>query len=292
MFNVLAFCLYMIIILLTIGDDVSADQEIIAAKVSQAPVVDGRENDPVWAQSRPCITRDKVSGIDITLKAVYTGNRIFFLVQFPDQDKSSFHKTWVWNHEMGIYEMGMVREDTFVFKWSMVGNRADLSLRSDNSYTADIWFWKANRTDPSGFADDKIQRLSFKPQPKARMVTSRTGKRGYLLRRGDDGDSAYKSVIVKEYRGFTAPRFKSQQPSGSRADILAKGWWHNKQWTIEFSRRLDTGHHDDIPFDTKSKYLFGISRYEIAGRKPNPSLSQPLYGCGEISENLFLIFGQ
>ncbi|BBO81869.1 hypothetical protein DSCO28_24350 [Desulfosarcina ovata subsp. sediminis] len=292
MFNILAIGFYTTALILTIGGHLLAGQNIIAAKVNRAPVIDGRADDPVWEQSRSYLTQDKKSGIAVTLKAVYTDNRIFFLVRFPDQDESTLHKDWVWNPGLGIYEMGSKREDTFVFKWSMSGNRADLSLESDKSYRADIWFWKANRTDPSGFADDKIQQLTFNPAPKTKTVTSRTGKTAYLSRRGDEGDSAYKSVIFNEYQGDRIPRFKSQPPSGSRADILAKGLWQNHQWTIEFSRRLNTGHLDDIQFDPTSKYLFGISRYEIAGRKPDPALSQPLYGCGDISENLFLIFGR
>ena len=45
-------------------------------------------------------------------------------------------------------------------KWAMDKNVSDLGIRADRPYNADLWFWKANRTDPSGFADDKMQVLS------------------------------------------------------------------------------------------------------------------------------------
>jgi hypothetical protein len=45
-----------------------------------------------------------------------------------------------------------------------------------------------------------------------------------------------------------------------------------------------------VQFDAEQSYLFGVSRYEIAGRKPNPALQQPLYGAGDITEHLRLIF--
>ena len=66
--------------------------------------------------------------------------------------------------------------------------------------------------------------------------------------------------------------------------------WKDGQWTIEFTRKLDTGHNDDVLFKTTGKYQFGISRYEVAGREPEKNASQPLYGCGDVGEKLNLIF--
>ena len=114
----------------------------------------------------------------------------------------------------------------------------------------------------------------------------------YLLRRGDDGHSAYKVDLVSKYQGDILPRYISQNPTGSRSDVLAKGRWQNNTWSIELRRKLVTGHSDDIQFNTDSKYLFGISRYEIAGRKGNKKLSAPLYGTGDVSERLWLEFNK
>ena len=76
---------------------------------------------------------------------------IFFLVVFPDPDESRRHKPWVWEKELKMYEMGPDREDVFIFKWNMDSEQKDLSVYADKSYTADIWFWKACRTDSTGF---------------------------------------------------------------------------------------------------------------------------------------------
>ena len=65
-----------------------------------------------------------------------------------------------------------------------------------------------------------------------------------------------------------------------------------RKWTIEFCRVLDTGYPDDIRFDTQKEYQFGVSRYEIARRKPDPKFSQPLYGCGNTGEDLIIVFGE
>ena len=88
------------------------------------------------------------------------------------------------------------------------------------------------------------------------------------------------------------PRFTNSIPAGSRADVKAKGVWSYGRWTIEFARTLQTGNGDDIQFDVSKDYLFGVSRYEIAGREPALELKQPLYGSGDISEALTLRFGE
>ena len=81
-------------------------------------------------------------------------------MSFPDSDESVTHKTWVWGKSAEMYKTGQDREDVFVFKWNMEPNPVYLSLKADNDYMADIWFWKACRTNPVGYADDKYHRFN------------------------------------------------------------------------------------------------------------------------------------
>jgi hypothetical protein len=74
--------------------------------------------------------------------------------------------------------------------------------------------------------------------------------------------------------------------------VRARGVWQNGRWTVELARKLVTGNQDDIQFAPGKKYLFGVSRYEIAGREPNAKLSEPLYGTGDVNEILWLAFKQ
>ena len=60
----------------------------------------------------------------------------------------------------------------------------------------------------------------------------------------------------------------------------------------EFARHLDTVNDDDVRLEPGKTYLFGISRFEVAGRQPDPDLTQPLYGSGDTSEPLYLVFGK
>ncbi|MDD5348213.1 MAG: ethylbenzene dehydrogenase-related protein [Candidatus Omnitrophica bacterium] len=269
-----------------------AEQTIIAQKVGEVPVIDGSGNDPVWEKARAIVTQDGIADIPLTLKAVYTDKEIFFLVSFPDPDESRRHKDWVWNKASQMYKPGLMREDVFVLKWNMGPKHVDLSVYADEPYTTDIWFWKAGRTDPVGFADDKIDILNVSETPKSMKITSKSGKPMSLQRLGDAGEPAYVDTLPVEYEGETLPNFKNQTPTASRADIKAKGTWSSGQWTIEFARALHTGNGDDVQFTPGEKYQFGVSRYEIAGRSPEPEATQPLYGTGDTSEELYLSFSQ
>jgi MoaA/NifB/PqqE/SkfB family radical SAM enzyme len=267
-------------------------QVLVAQKVTQEPIIDGKATDSVWSQAQAITTHDKIADIDITLKAVYTEEKIFFLVTFPDKDESRTHRNWVWNFSKKEYEQGKDREDVFVLKWNMNPQPVDLSIYADRPYLADIWFWKACRTDPLGYADDKLQRLNPYSLEKAKELISKSGRRMYLQRLGDQGCSTYKTNIHIEYKGDVLPRYTLQPPTLSRGDIKAKGLWEAGRWTIEFARLLTTGHADDIQFEPEREYQFGVSRYEIAGRKPEVESTQPLYGCGDVSEDLSLKFSR
>jgi hypothetical protein len=200
------------------------------------------------------------------------------------------HKQLAWNEEMEMYQAGPEREDSFVIKWSLEPEPVDLSLSGNSPYQADIWFWKAARTDHAGYADDKMHLYSLNRQSRSKQLLSKNGRVYYLRRFGDKGKPAYVATIQDDYTSEKLSQFSFRKPEGSRADIRAKGVWKEGKWTIEFARKLKTGHNDDISFNLRGKYQFGVSIYEIAGRKKNPNVDKPFFGSGEISEHLTLIF--
>jgi len=266
------------------------EQILPAIHVTEPPVIDGSATDVAWEKAREIKTHDKAADLTVALKAVYTDTEIFLLVSFPDPDESRTHKSWIWDKGRELYTVGNDREDVFVIKWSMDTKTTDLSIYADNPHRADIWYWKACRTDGAGFADDKFHVYSQKENRDATKTISRSGKTMYLLRDGDEGTSAYTVDLRSDYEGDILPRFLLKQPTGSRADVRAKGHWENGAWTIEFRRNFLTGNRDDVQFNTAQKFLLGVSRYEVAGREVNPKLSEPLYGSGDVSESLWLEF--
>jgi hypothetical protein len=278
-----------IIFLMMLPVALFADQTLVAHKIEKAPVTDGNGDDPEWTGAMPITTHDKVANIDVLLKSVYTDKEIFFWVSFPDPDMSAEHKPLVWDKKTEMYKTGPERGDCFIFKWNMEAEVLDLSVYADKPYTADIWFWKAGRTNPVGYADDKQQIFSMSDVPRSVKIISKSGHSFHLSRPGDAGSPAYVAEVPIEYKGDKLPRFKNCAPSGSRADVRAKGQWQSGIWSIEFRRALGTGHPDDIQFDIKEEYQFGISRYGIGGKRPDPK-KHP-YGTGDVSESLTLKFG-
>ena len=277
-------------IALIFSQDVKADQVVKSYKALQEPLVDGLETEDVWKNAEAVTTFDPIAQVQITIKTVYTDATIFFLVSFPDKDESRRHRSWAWNKLKEMYEEAQDREDVFVFKWKMDQATKDLSVFSDESYAADIWYWKANRTDPVGFADDKIQRLYNYAARDTHEHISKSGNKMYIERLGDAGKSAYRSEIYVDYQGDLVQRYSLRQPESSRADVKAKGVWKDGRWTIEFARALVTGNGDDVSFQALDEsYGFGVSRYEIAGRPPEDS-EEPLFGSGDITELLILEF--
>ena len=263
---------------------------LTAVKVSKAPLIDGKI-DSIWQKAKPIMVKDRRVGATIELRAVYTDKEIFILARYPDKREDRMHKPWVWDRELKAYKIGPQREDTFVIKWNMESKDVDLSNFADNDYRADVWYWKAFRTDPLGHASDKMHILSSEKGRKAQEVKSRTGKIRYLHRLGDQGRGCYKRRVVTTYQGDIVPSYKHTQPTGSRADVRAKGLWKDGYWTIEFSRALNTGHDDDVAFNPSSKkrYLFGVSIFGLYG-EPIDNSREYFYGQGRISEKLYLVF--
>lgn len=267
-----------------------ADLNLACMATSETPLVDGNSDDSIWQKTQSISTLDAVAGVDHEIRCAYNKEQIFIQVKFPDADENREHKPLAWNAEETRYIIDREREDTLVLKWNMEPFITDISLSADEVYKADVWYWKSVRTDHAGFADDKLHIYSDQPLKKGSRLLSKSGRRYYLQRKGDDGRSAYKSRLPAGFEEQRISGYEYRLPQGSRADVRAKGHWSNGWWTIEFARDLNTGNADDVQLITSRRYQLGVSRYEIAGRKPDLELQVPLFGSGEVGENIFLVF--
>ena len=261
---------------------------LVCPEVTVPPKVDGVADDAAWNQATPVVTLDFSSQREITLRAVHTATHIYFLVQIPDAAPSETHRSWVWDASDGIYKPGPDREDMFVLKWSLVGNDVDLSFRNPMPHRADVWFWKARRTNPSGYWDDKHHALSPVRTENALEIKRANGRPLYLRRTGDDGRSAYDERIPFEYEGAVVSKYIPRRPEGSRADVRGNGCWQNGKWTLELERKLDTG-HDDIVFEVGGRYLFAACCYEMSATGMDSRWNQPLYRTGDAFDRLILV---
>nr|CRH06881.1 protein of unknown function [Include Cytochrome c-552/DMSO reductase-like, haem-binding domain] [Candidatus Magnetococcus massalia] len=264
----------------------------MVASYQQEPItLDGKPLEASWQKSLPVIIHDPIANIDISLRAQHDGERLYLLASFADPQPNRAHKTLYWQKQERRYLPGPEREDVFVVKWNMDPLPTNLSIRGGDPHVADIWYWKAHRTDHAGFADDKRHIYAARPMPKAKPVLSLSGRTYYLQRPADRGRAAYQTTAFATKREDRELMYELQPPLGSRADVQAKGYWHNGQWQVEFARKLNTGHSDDLQMQQGGRYSFGISRYEVAAKKINPELQQPLYGAGDIASmhSLFIM---
>jgi hypothetical protein len=165
---------------------------LVAAKVPAAPTLDGNADDPAWAKARPVTV--KLSGganfggtgeTTATLKAVYTADSIYFLVQYADptdsQRRGPFQKQadGSWKKLSDPADKGGDENAYYEDKWAMMWNignsvagfnesgcavmchAGEPGKPYGNKYTsnagelADMWHMKGSRTAPLGRVDDQ-----------------------------------------------------------------------------------------------------------------------------------------
>ena len=252
-----------------------ADEEgrvrVDSVPVTEAPDIDGRDSDLAWSLARGSrITVREVAGNQkgrsrqVILKSVRTASHIYFLVSWADTTRDATHKTWVWNAEKKAYEQGSDREDVLALAFEHTGT-FNADMLSGVEAVWDVWQWKAARTDPAGHAMDKTHRFGkAKPAGKAKSFPARDGSTIWIARPEDDGASSQESrPAPKEHKGDRVPKYVAGTPSGSAADVRAKGVWKDGRWTVEFARKLSTGHADDAVLDGKT-YRMGLAVFDRA----------------------------
>ena len=258
-------------------------------KVVQGPLVDGHGDDPTWQTAKPIQTLDFSSQRLIEMTALHDGVRLYLRIKYPDDAPSVSHKSWSWDAQKDFYMQGLDREDMFVIKWSMQGNAIDMALRHAQPHVADIWFWKACRTNPMGYWDDKRHELTSEKVNKSLEIKSKNGQIAYLRRIGDAGQQAYAEVFPSNFKRKHLARYITQQPRGSRRDVKGKGVWKSGYWTLESVRLLKTGHDDDLQMEQGGRYLLAVACYEMAGTGVDLSYSQPLYRTGDVFDRIILV---
>lgn len=163
-----------------------------------------------------------------------------------------------------------------------------------NKYTAsagetgDIWHWKSVRTGPVGQIDDQYvddTRYDKGKSPEAgRKSDARTGG-GYSDNQTSDRklpqfglpgnkpappywivDSDKVPFDDAKYKpGDEVPGIIISPFKGDRGDISSAQMWRDGVWTLEFTRKLDTGSKTDVQFsDLKKSYYFGVAIFDNA----------------------------
>lgn len=173
-------------------EEAAAPNVLVAVKVATAPVLDGNANDAAWAAAKP-ISVALTGGMNFangkgettaTLKAVYSGDMVYFLVQYADPTNSirrgPFQKQadGSWKKLKDPNDKGGDDNVYYEDKWAMIWNINDSIVNFDkkgcavachlgegkpfgNKYLAtegqlgDMWHMKGSRTAPLGKVDDQ-----------------------------------------------------------------------------------------------------------------------------------------
>ncbi len=173
------------------------------------------------------------------LKICFSESRIFVLAVFDAEKETRTHSPWRWEASSQTYYCeSSVRETELCL----------LLSPSKKLKSADLWIWRSARTDPSGLAEDAVVTAAG---------ISGTDSAARFSVRYDTGESCWHSRYFAKFAGPALPRFYQKKASGSRSDVSAKGRWENGRWTVEFARKLDTGHPDDLRIPSNAVFHIG-----------------------------------
>jgi len=259
-----------------------AADELVCGKVAKLPDIDGKGGDAAWSGAKAVVVKidqpdEEMPKKTITIKAVHDGTSICILMEWADQDKNDQHSPFVWKGT--VYEPDDEKvEDACVLGFELEG-KFDSDMKAGIESKWDVWEWGAARTNPSGYALDRTHVYS-KTAPaapvKGRRLTTRDGGQIYFTHPVDEGTPCYTKIEMPDAKKTDIlQQFPSQKPAGSAGDVEAKGEWANGKWTVEFKRKLSTGHKDDTAFAAGKTVSFAVATYD-KNEKGDHDVSKPI----------------
>jgi len=250
-------------------------QEVVAVKVEAAPAVDADPADAAWDRTEWTeieTSRTDLPGkgkIALKLKVVHTDGEIFFLAQWADDTHDDVHKPYEWFERANKYvESAEKYEDQFSLAFPIAGEfTADMVSNLEAEW--DVWQWGAART-PHGWARDRVHR--FAPEKPKRLpgdarateYASRDNKPLWIIRMDDGGTGAVRHLDKRPAKKSDdlVPQYEAVEPSGSCADVRARGVWKDGRWTLELSRAIDTKNKDDVTFRPGKELPFAAGIFD------------------------------
>ena len=249
--------------------------------------------------------KEKFAGKKATVatKALYTEDGLYFLFKWNDPTLSVAKEAWQFDGQKWVHLKGNEDRIALLFEINRINNFATkgcavvchvpkgATTAKDGKFgtasaaeKGDLWHWKAARTDPMGYADDtwltvigekeggrkndageggdKKNMTEDKSKPMYMLAPGKKlAKHGVML--------ATDTVEIKDYSVFKSGDVVTfalpKMLSGSRADIKAESRHGEGGWTVMLSRKLDTGHEDDLPFDPRKSYSFAMALFDDSG---------------------------
>ena len=198
----------------------------------------------------------------VLIKGGVHGEYVCFYLEWEDGSEDVLHKPWVWDESKRKYVRGPQREDRLAIQFATSGEYSTDWL-SGREFTADMWHWKASRSNPIGLVHDKSTEISARKLLESYKGTTPNGESVYIARPSDGGDKLYTSKRYHAYKEDLMPKYLvNASPHGSVADVEARGVWANGKWHLEIRRKLNTGHADDVVFEAGLQIVGGIAVFD------------------------------
>lgn len=282
------------------------DLELVSQKVKSAPANAGSTQWNKAKESKFVLTgAGSAEGeiVELKAKSVYTKANVFFRFEWPDGQKSINKKSWRRTNGQWVKQkldedrLGVVFEIDRIDKFATKGCAILCHNESENEkewyYStsnkkemADLWHWKAARSNPVGFTEDGyvIDNPSQKPE-EGRKRDAGTGKAEHNRTKDKSGPAFMQNPSIqaslpgsllkteaveipadaKFREGLWIPGYLLNSGwTGSFADIKTQGTWENGKWIVMMSRKLKTDDYHDIQFNTRRKYPFLMASFDNA----------------------------
>jgi hypothetical protein len=280
--------------------------ELTARAVGEGKImIDGILDEPAWAEAEaltvPVMGGNTIGRIGVELRALYTDRDLILAARWPDAREDVEKAMWEMGKDGRWHVLGAKRageagnEDRVMIFWDVdipgfkkegclitCHPAVSASKYLESPGLGDTWHWKAARSNPVGYCDDKHITHVREGKDGGRHgdgVKQEKGTRSNVNAAGDGPGYMQNPKIVtldprflfkkdaipippgiKWEKGTRIPGYVLSKPDGSRGDIEAKGRWEEGFWIVEFRRALVTGHPDDVAFDDLKKvYFFALA---------------------------------
>ncbi len=245
----------------------------------------------------PVVITPGVPTIFTSLTGEYlASDEIRLTATWSDATKNDQRKRWIFDGT--DWSQSSENEDRVAFIWDMqsddfatTGLCTAMCHPPDKMYTnagrVDTWQWKAARSNPAGYADDK-----YWDDGQGGTVSGRHGDPGQAPYKDNVGASPPTSMAegdpgvnanflfefpaeTKESTAYAAgawtsgdvlPGYVHLRGSGSNVDIHSTGVHDGTGWTVTYRRKLDTGDAGtDLAFAPGGTYSFQVALWNNSG---------------------------
>jgi len=240
------------------------------------PKLDGSSDDKAWSRAVPFSfpVKGPSGNVTVTASAVWGGDRVYFLITWADKSEDIEHHPWVWSEEEKRYTVGPEVEDALAMQ--IATKKLGDCMLSGKGFVTDLWFWRAARTNPVASAEDGSLVVSTERLAKASFYEAKNKRTVWVKDQRDEGTSPYRSQVAGTFEGEKVHRYVPQQPTGSIADVEAKGAWKNGRWTVELARALVTGDQVDVAFKAGKEYWFSAAIFNKRERSEHSTSKELL----------------